>query len=78
MAFPRFSFGPTSGVTRRLIVVVFGCAVLETAQPMIAAEGAATDSTARSADTILYPQGAAEAPAGAGRDGGGGAGRWLG
>ncbi len=42
-----------SSVTRWLLVVV-GCAVLETAQPMIAAEPAAADR-GPAADRILYP-----------------------
>jgi flagellar protein FliO/FliZ len=42
-----------SSVTRWLLVVV-GCAVLETAQPMIAAEPAAADP-GLTADRILYP-----------------------
>ena len=42
-----------SSVTRWLLVVV-GCAVLETAQPMIAAEPAASDR-GPAADLILYP-----------------------
>jgi len=42
----------SSSVTRWLLVVV-GCVVLETAQPMNAAEPA----PARSADTLLYPGG---------------------
>jgi len=48
--FPPFC---SSSLTRWLIVVV-GCAVLETAQPMNAAD---TLSAARSGDTLLYPTG---------------------
>jgi flagellar protein FliO/FliZ len=49
-----------TSVTRWLIVVVIGCTVLETVQPMNAAESdPATD--ARSADTMLYPKNAPDA-----------------
>lgn len=76
VSFFRFPTGPISGVTRRLIVVVFGCAVLETAQPMIAAEGG--DAAVRSEDMIIYPQGSADASAGTRSvRGEGGSVRWL-
>ncbi len=51
----------TSGVTRWLIVVVFGCAVLETVQPMIAAESG-DPAVSRSADTVIYPKSSADRP----------------
>lgn len=51
-----------TSVTRWLIVVVFGCVVLETTQPMSAAESEAP-SAARSVDTVIYPQGSADRPA---------------
>lgn len=63
----------SSSVTRWLLVVV-GCVVLETAQPMNAAEPA----PARSADTLLYPGGgpSGTAPGQPVRPGGAGA-SWL-
>jgi flagellar protein FliO/FliZ len=50
-----------TSVTRWLIVVVFGCVVLETTQPMTAAESDAP-SDGRSAETVIFPKGSAEAP----------------
>lgn len=50
MKFPLFT---SSSLVGWLFVVV-GCAVLETAQPMHAAEPVATD---RAGDTLLYPSG---------------------
>ena len=49
-------------VTRCLIGVVFGCVVLETTQPMNAAETEAPSAT-RSDDTVIYPQGSVDRPA---------------
>ena len=51
-SFPRTRLA--SDVTRWLTVVVFGCAVLETAQPMIAAESEA--APLRSDATVIYPK----------------------
>lgn len=48
-----------SSVTRWLLVVVIGCAVLETAQPMNAAPAVEAAAPAqRAADTLLIPGGA--------------------
>ena len=80
------SLARTSSSVNRWLLVVVGCVVLETAQPMKAAEPA----PARSADTLLYPGGSAagstsETPARAGGAGaswifaalvGGGAAAW--
>ena len=65
-----------SSVTRWLFVVVVGCAVLETAQPMNAAE-APSSADGRSADTVIYPKDSPERPASAGaRDERGGS-SWM-
>ncbi len=50
------SLSPFTSVIRWLLVVV-GCAVLATAQPMSAEEATPTPTGARTADTILYPRG---------------------
>lgn len=47
---------------QRWLTVVVGCAVLEMAQPMIAAEPAPAAAPARSDDTVLYPSGSKSAP----------------
>ncbi|PTY08788.1 hypothetical protein DB347_04250 [Opitutaceae bacterium EW11] len=56
-------FLPFTSVTRWLLVVI-GCVVLATAQPMRAASSDATAPDSRKADTIIYPKGSAEKPAG--------------
>ena len=66
----RFSSHPFTSVTRWLIVVV-GCAVLETAQLMRAQAPSAEAAPARAPETVIYPQGSADqagagAPAGQG------------
>ncbi len=55
----RFSSHPFTSVTRWLIVVV-GCAVLETAQLMRAQAAAPEGSPARAPETVIYPQGGAD------------------
>ena len=68
-------FFQPSSVTRWLLVVV-GCVVLETAQPMIAAE---EPSAPRAGDTLLYPASnpaSTAAPVSASASGGPG-GTWL-
>lgn len=54
---------PFTSVTRWLLVVI-GCAVLATAQPMSAASSDATAPDSRKADTIIYPKGSGEKPTG--------------
>lgn len=58
----RISSHPFTSVTRWLIVVV-GCAVLETAQLMRAEEPAAP-VPARAPETVIFPQGSSENPGG--------------
>ena len=48
---------PISSVTRWLLVVVIGCVVLETAQPMNAADEPAAQPADRTSDTLLIPGG---------------------
>ncbi|MET0261541.1 MAG: flagellar biosynthetic protein FliO [Rariglobus sp.] len=74
--FPK-SFSTITSVTRWLIVVVVGCAVLETVQPMSAAESATTPAGDRSADTVLYPKDSAERPATAVREDDGRSNSWM-
>ncbi|WP_144228987.1 flagellar biosynthetic protein FliO [Rariglobus hedericola] len=64
-------------VTRWLIVVVVGCAVLETVQPMSAAEPSASPADARSADTVLYPKDSPARPASASTTDEGRGGSWM-
>lgn len=52
-------FRPFTSVTRWLLVVI-GCVVLATAQPMSAAD--AETPAARPADTIIYPKGSPDKP----------------
>lgn len=60
-----------SSVTRWLLMVVIGCAVLETAQPM----NAAPEPAERSADTLIFPAGSKTGPAEPASTAGGGT--WL-
>ena len=53
---------PLSSVTRWLLMVV-GCAVLETAQPMMAqTDETATEAPPRTDETMIYPTGVEKAP----------------
>lgn len=74
--FPRTRSKTITSVTRWLIVVVFGCAVLETVQPMSAA-GNESAASARSDDTVLYPKDSAERPASSSPAKGGRSGSWM-
>ncbi|MEN9841299.1 MAG: hypothetical protein RL376_1099 [Verrucomicrobiota bacterium] len=66
----------SSSVTRWLLMVV-GCAILEMAQPMMAAPEPAAP-VARTGDTILYPRGDVSAPlAPSQSDAGTSAGTWV-
>lgn len=56
----RFSSHPFTSVTRWLIVVV-GCAVLETAQ-LMRAEAPEAPVPARAPETVIFPQGSSEDP----------------
>jgi flagellar protein FliO/FliZ len=61
--FRAFCARPFTSVTRWLLVVV-GCVVLATAQPMSAASDAPSTAGPRSSDTVIYPKSSAERPAG--------------
>jgi flagellar protein FliO/FliZ len=66
-----------SSVTRWLLVVV-GCVVLETAQPMNAAEPSSPPPAPRlEADRVLYPADSRGAPEGGGRASSGGGSVWV-
>ena len=64
-----------SSVTRWLTVVV-GCAVLETVQPMIAADPPPLSSE-RTADTMLYPASSSESPEAPRRSAGSSSATWV-
>ncbi len=74
---PLKSPSTITSVTRWLIVVVVGCAVMETVQPMSAAEPEASPTSTRSADTVLYPKDSPDRPSSAAKNNEGGGNSWM-